>query len=179
MMLESIEMPLAPREKMHLMTQHLPSPTPSQSPSALQKMKTWKDWMPELNNSYVNQKRGLYSNSSQESSYVSQTTEGRNGTQEKPQRSRLETLGESLLDDGEGSDFLESYVIEIVSERKENFTFHDENDNYANYNLMLDASVIAMQEAMAWEKEKFQSGRWEEGQEEVIEGSQGPKDKDA
>ena len=91
----------------------------------------------------------------------------------------METLGEILLDDGEGSDFLESYVIEIVSERKENFTFHDENDNYANYNLMLDASVIAMQEAMAWAKKKFQSGRWEEGQEEVIECSQGPKDKDA
>jgi hypothetical protein len=148
-MLESIEMTLAPREKIHLMTQHQPSPTPSQSSSALQKMKTWKDWMLELNNSYVNQKRGLYSNSSQESSYVSQTTEGGNGTQEKPQRSRLETLGEILLDDGEGSDFLESYVIEIVSERKENFTFHDENDNYANYNLMLDASDIAMQEAMS------------------------------
>lgn len=170
---------LAPREQMHLMTQHLPSPTPSQSPSALQKMKTWKDWMPELNNSYVNQKRGLYSNSSQESSYVSPTTEGGNGTQEKPQRSRLETLGESLLDDGEGSDVLESYVIEIVSERKENFTFHDENDNYADDNLMPDASDIAMKEAIAWAKEKFQSGRWEEGQEEVTECSQGPKDKDA
>jgi hypothetical protein len=140
---------LAPREQMHLMTQHLPSPTPSQSPSALQKMKTWKDWMPELNNSYVNQKRGLYSNSSQESSYVSPTTEGGNGTQEKPQRSRLETLGESLLDDGEGSDVLESYVIEIVSERKENFTFHDENDNYADDNLMPDDLDIAMKEAIA------------------------------
>jgi hypothetical protein len=63
-------------------------------------MKTWKDWMPKLNNSYVNQKKGLYSNSSQESLYVSPTTEGGNGTKEKPQRSRLETLGEILLYDG-------------------------------------------------------------------------------
>jgi hypothetical protein len=91
----------------------------------------------------------------------------------------LETLGERLLDDGKGSDVLESYVIEIISERKENFTFHDENDNYVDDNLMPDALDIAKKEAIAWAKEKLQSGRWEEGQEEVIECSQGPKDKDA
>lgn len=170
---------LAPREQMHLMTQHLPSPTPSQSPSAPQKMKPWKDWMPELNNSYVHQKRGLYSSSFQESSYVSPTIEGSDGTEEKSPRSRLETLGENLLDDGEGSDVHESYVIEIVSEIKKNLTFHDENANYADDNLMPDASDIAMKEAIAWAKEKFQSGRWEEGQEEVAECSQGPEGKDA
>lgn len=170
---------LAPNEQMHLMTQHLPSPTHSQCPSTPQKMKTWKDWMPELNNSFVNQKRCLCSISSQCSSYLSPTIEGSNGTQEKPQRSRLETLGENLLDDGEGSDVLESYVIEIDSERKENFTFHDENENYADDNMMPDASDLAMKEAIAWANEKFQSGRWEEGQEEVTEGSQGPKEKDA
>ena len=100
------------------MTQHLPSPTHSQSPSTPQKMKTWKYWIPKLNDLFVNQKSGLYSISSQGSSYISPTIEGSNGTQEKPQRSRLETLGENLLDDGEGSDVLESYVIEIDSERK-------------------------------------------------------------
>ena len=89
----------------------------------------------------------------------------------------METLGENLLDDGEGSDALESYVIESGSERKDNFTFNDENEDYADDNMMLDAPDITMKEAIAWENEKFQSRRWEEGQEEVTEGSQGPKEK--
>ena len=45
--------------------------------------------------------------------------------------------------------------------------------------MMLDASYIAMKEAIIWENEKFQSVRWEEEKEEVTEGSQGPKEKDA
>lgn len=78
--------------------------------------------MPELNKSYVNQKRGFYSSSFQESSYVSPTIEGSDGTEEKSPRSRLEILGKNLLDDGEGSDVHESYAIEIVSEIKKNLT---------------------------------------------------------
>ena len=61
----------------------------------------------------------------------------------------METLGENLLDDGEGSDVLESYVIEIDSERKDNFTFHDENEDYTDDNMMLDASDIELKECIA------------------------------
>ena len=45
--------------------------------------------------------------------------------------------------------------------------------------MMLDASDIAMKEAIVWENENFPSVRWEEEKEEVTEGSQGPKEKDA
>ena len=45
--------------------------------------------------------------------------------------------------------------------------------------MMLDASDIAMKEAIVWENENFPSVRWEEEKEEVTEGSQGPKEKDS
>ena len=91
----------------------------------------------------------------------------------------METLGENLLDYGEGYNVIEAHVIEIDSERKYNFTFHDENEDYADDNMMLDAPDITMKEAIAWENEKFQSVRWEEEKEEVTEGIQGAKEKDA
>ena len=67
----------------------------------------------------------------------------------------MENLRENLLDDGEGSDVLESYVVEIDSERKENFTFHDENEDYVDNNMMLNDLYIEMKESIAWEKEKL------------------------
>ena len=61
----------------------------------------------------------------------------------------MKTLGENLLDYGEEYNVIESHVIEIDSERKENFTFHDENEDYADDNMMLDASDIELKEYIA------------------------------
>eukprot|EP01018_Ginkgo_biloba_P031403 Gb_10267 [translate_table: standard] len=150
-----------------------------QSPPVPERVRSWRDWGPELKNLHFNQKRRSSSVSSAVASCVSPSTDVGNGTKEEPEEFRLEALGRSSLDDAEGSDFLGSYVIEIVSDRRDNSMFLNGNDNHVEESSMPDASAIAMKEAIDWVKEKCQLGSWKGGQEEVTTFVQGPMDKDA
>ncbi|KAH9288420.1 hypothetical protein KI387_032537, partial [Taxus chinensis] len=161
-----------PIDTMHLMTHNTLGSSPLEHLAAAQKVKSWRDWVPESKYAQFSFKRDPSSCLSACNSYVSPITEASCWAQEEPVETRLEALGRKSLDDGEISDVPGCYGIKSVSDRKKNFIFHNKVDYHVD-----DSSDIAIKEAIAWAKEKFQ-GSMKEGKVDAAMFVQGPNDKD-
>ncbi|GLJ52571.1 hypothetical protein SUGI_1118810 [Cryptomeria japonica] len=161
-----------PVATVHHMTQNTFDSSPSEHFSAPQKVKSWRDWVPEVKYAQLGSKKDSSTCSSMCMSHVSPVTEASYWAQEEPAEINLETPGRNSLDGGDSYDIPGSYGINSVFDRRKNMMFHNKIDNHLD-----DISDIAIKEAIAWAKEKFQ-GNLNEGKGDASMFVQEPNDKD-
>jgi len=135
--------------------------SPSRALHAQAKLKSWRDWVPESKGLHSNQESESPSVGSSEISSAKEfhTDTGAFGAQEVSQ----EIGSEPLVDSGEESDDLGSYVIEINAQKGETFAFLPEKDIQVDTSNASNPLILSTKETVDWAKEKPFARRIAEG----------------
>lgn len=125
--------------------------SPSRALHAQAKLKSWRDWVPESKVVHSNQEIEYPSVGSSEISSAKEihTDTGASSAQEVSQ----EIASEPLVDSGEESDDLGSYVIEINAQKGETFAFLPEKDIEVDTSSASNPLTLSTKETVEWAKE--------------------------
>lgn len=125
--------------------------SPSRALHAQAKLKSWRDWVPESKGMHSNQESEYPSVGSSEISSAKEihTDTGASSAQEVSQG----VGSEPLVDSGEESDDLGSYVIEINAQKGETFAFLPEKDIEVDTGSPSNPLILSTKETEEWAKE--------------------------